>query len=334
MDSPTTLPWIPAPTVTLDTSIKGSARYASLPDEVRHATAALFELMRLEAPPNVGPIGQLVALRTRGRFNKEARAIAETLEGVTWRELMLANASYDMVLTAFGCSTVVAESPRGPVLARNMDWWPERELARASCLLRLESDGRLVNANAGWPGAIGVVSGMSGRGFGLVLNAVSCAEGPNVRGYPVLYFLRRVIDEATGFADAVERLSPEPLMSPCLITVVGTENDERVVVERTPTRHALRWGAPGTVLITTNDYRSLVDSGGEGLRGALTTSACGRYDALCDLAQEIEPEHVDDVSLLYALTDANVLQGITAQHVILRPRDGHAALYIPSRLAS
>src|SRR6185436_13361526 len=108
-------------------------------------------------------------------------------------------------------------------------------------------------ANAGWPGAAGVVTGMSARGFAVVLNAVIGPEGHSRLGYPVLLHLRRVLEDAPDFDTARRWLCDQRLTVSALFTLVGRENDQRVVIERTPTRHAERWSCGNQPLITTND---------------------------------------------------------------------------------
>src|SRR5262249_10662696 len=167
----------------------------------------------------------------------------------------------------------------GRVVPGKMDWWPEGMLARAGRLLRFTRDGAPAYASAGWPGALGVVTGLSTRGFAVVLNAVATpGEGVGGEGYPVLLHLRRVLEDARDFDDALRMLSEERLLAPALFTLAGRENEQRVVVERTPTRHALRWPEGDEPLVATNHYRVLSRPrpfGGEELSGA-----CGRYDAV------------------------------------------------------
>ena len=138
-----------------------------------------------------------------------------------------------------------------------MDWWPEDVLARASCVVRFERQGEMQFCTAGWPGAVGVVTGLSARGFAVALNAVMGPERFSRIGYPVLLHLRRVVEDARDFADALRMLARQRLIAPALFTLVGTANDERVVIERSPRRHALRWAEGDAPLVATNDYRTL-----------------------------------------------------------------------------
>ena len=249
-----------------------------------------------------------------------------------WRDVMLANISYDLLIANMGCSTVALATPSGPVVARNMDWWPEDILAQASYLVQNNRAGKMHFVNAGWPGASGIVTGLSSRGFGVVLNAVISPEGHSKLGYPVLLHLRRVIEDAVDFDAAVRLLADQRLITSALFTLVGTDNRQRVVIERTPTRSALRWANGDAPLVATNDYRMLFrPETHEGLE--IYESTCSRYQALCEFFASQRPEcEFDDNALLYILSDPRVIQGITAQHIIMRPRSRQIRLFVPRRL--
>jgi hypothetical protein len=227
---------------------------------------------------------------------------------------------------------VALPTPSGPVVARNMDWWPEDILAQASYLIRCSQYGALQYANAGWPGAIGVVTGLSARGFAIVLNAVTSPEGIRKTGYPVLLHLRRVLEDARDFDDALAMLSEQTLTASALVTLVGARNEQRVVIERTPTRHAHRLPEGDEPLVATNDYRLLFRP--ETHEGpVIYQTTCSRYAALCRFFAGHRPDQeVEDAALLYILSDATVIQSITAQHIILRPRQGTTRLFVPRRL--
>lgn len=325
------LPWAETPTLELDLDRPVATRYADVPEwAVQNGLALLDEVMKV-IPPAARFLADAVNLRTHGRFREEATAIARRV-GADWRSVVLANVSYDLALATFGCSTAALPTADGPVIARNMDWWPEAVLARTSVLIRAARGGRLQFAIAGWPGSIGLVTGLSGRGFALVLNAVLSPEGTRRTGYPVLLFLRRVLEDAVDFDAAVHMLTRQKLASPGLITVAGTENHQRVVIERSPSRHALRWAEPDQPLFATNDYRVLFASRLEAAQGLLYQTTCTRYDALQSaFAKHATDRVVTDTELLYVLSDPAVIQGITAQHVILRPRRQEVRLFVPRR---
>ncbi|MEZ6121611.1 MAG: C45 family peptidase [Planctomycetaceae bacterium] len=330
-DSSSSPLWVRSPEVQINLNLPFARRYAEVPDSILQMGRHLLDVLADDIPQKARALAPLVRLRTANRFHAEALALARHV-GSSWQEITVANIVYDLVLSAFGCSTIALPGPDGPVIARNMDWAPETVLARCSCLMTYQKHGVTKFINAGWPGAIGVVTGLSARGFAIVLNAVRCEEPFQRFGYPVLLHLRRVLEDATDFDHALQLLSHQKLTTGALITLVGTENHQRVCIERSPTRFALRWPETGGVLVTTNDYRKLfeplIHDNAEIFR-----TTCSRFDHLTRFfADHVAGQPVKDEKLLYVLTDPGVIQGITAQHIILHPTSGSVRLFVPTRL--
>jgi hypothetical protein len=325
-------PWVERPGLELDLSQPVSQFAARLPPEALAAGRLLLDAILPTIPRAARLVADWVRLRTAWRFQREAVGIARLI-GVNWRDIVLANVCYDLLLATLGCSTVVLPTPSGPVLARNMDWWPEEALARTSYLIRCSRAGTFHFAHAGFPGCLGVVTGLSARGFAVALNAVICTEGRRWLGYPVLLHLRRVMEDARDFDHALRMLSRQRLAAPALFTLAGSRNEQRVVIERTPRRHALRWPHGDEPLLATNDYRLLTDAQGHSPADELLRTACPRYERLGLLmAKHRSEQEVTDPALLYALSDPGVIQEITAQHVIMRPRTGEMHLFVPRYL--
>jgi hypothetical protein len=325
-------PWAERPALDFDLSRPVSQLAATLPPDALAAGERLLRAILPTIPRAARLAADWARLRTAWRFQREAVGMAR-LSNASWRDIVLANICYDLLLATLGCSTVVLPTPSGPVLARNMDWWPEDALARASYLIRCSRAGTFQFAHAGFPGCIGTVTGLSARGFAVVLNAVICTEGRRWLGYPVLLHLRRVLEDARDFEDALRMLSRQRLAAPALFTLAGSRNEQRVVIERTPRRHALRWPRGGEPLLATNDYRLLTDAQGHAPGDVLLRTACPRYQRLGQLVAKHRPEQdVTDAELLYALSDPGVIQEITAQHVIMRPRTGEVRLFVPRQL--
>jgi hypothetical protein len=324
------LPWVERPSLEIDLALPLKRRFVNIPADAfdlgRELLAAVMRVM----PARARWLAYWVRLRTANRFHGEAVSLARA-GNHDWRDITLANIAYDLILATFGCSTVALPTPSGPVIARNMDFWPEDLLARASYLIRVVRDGQPVFASAGWPGTIGIVTGLSARGFAVVLNAVIGPDKFRRTGYPVLLHLRRVVEDARDFDHALQMLTRQTLAASALFTLVGSRNPHRVVVERTPTRHALRWPRDDEPLIVTNDYRLLYRP--ETHAGAeIYETTCQRYDALCRFfGGHRADREVDDSALLYILSDPDVIQQITAQHIILRPRQGTVRLLVPRR---
>lgn len=328
--------WTRCPSYEMDLDLPEPERFAVIERYMIDRARRLLEAIRQHIPGKALSLAPLLNARTRWRFSAELKAMGR-YTGIDWRWLMLGNVSYDLALASLGCSTVVMPTPEGPMVARNMDWWPQELLAAASCTLRFVRGGELLFAIAGWPGSVGAVTGLSARGFAVVLNAVLGQESARRSGYPVLLFLRRVLEEADGFEAAVKMIHDKTLFTCGLITVAGTTNHQRVCIERTPTRAMLRWPEPDEPLVATNSYllmdqpprRKPLDRDGR----ELFATTCTRYERLDTLARELLARgNVTPQCLLYALTDPEVIQEITAQHVVVQPGRGEIDLYVPTRL--
>jgi predicted choloylglycine hydrolase len=248
-------------------------------------------------------------------YQEEMAHLAEVLD-VSCDDLWLANLSYDLTLSLFGCSTMVLPTPEGPIVARNMDWLYEDRIARASCILSLPG-----GLSAGFVGAVGVVSGLSRHGFAVILNAIAVG-GLHPEGYPVLMFLRYLLDQARSFAEAVQLTRETPLASSGLITLVGTSNEQRVCLERMPTRCEERWAREEEVLVVTNHYRAL---------SRPVEGTCSRYQYVQTQAPRL-PRPVQTDDLLRLLNHEQVRQEITAQHVVACPSKASLRLFVPRDL--
>lgn len=326
------LPWVEAPSVELDARSPIGRRFAPVPDSLVDRGRELLDAIAGKAPPSYRRLATLAALRTFRRFTPEAKALASRV-GTDWQRVFVANLSYDLVIASLGCSTVALATPDGPVLARNMDWAPEGPLARASVRIDLVHDRRLVSRTANWPGGIGVVTGLSARGFAVALNAVFHPAGLDKLGYPVLLFLRTLLDDAKDFDDAFRRLRTQRLMTAGLFTLIGRDNHERVVVERCPRTAVVRRPKGDAPLVTTNHYQAF-DVERHPLAFGLTGTSADRCECLGQLLRDCATSSVSDARLLYALSDPAVMQGITAQHVIARPASDEMRLYVPGRLVT
>ena len=94
----------------------------------------------------------------------------------------------------------------------------------------------------------------------MTLNAVLSEDRPELAA-PISFVLRRVLETAPTFEHAVAQIRDTPIASDALLLVSGTQRGEMVVIERSPTRAAVRAAQDGLVVLT-NDYRALASSSG------------------------------------------------------------------------
>lgn len=271
--------------------------------------AALKLLKSTDEIFGTNPLSVLLAHAVLDKYpnhRKQLAAAAQEMD-VDVVKLTLANISYDLLLGTMGCSTMAIASPDGPKIVRNMDWFPPDLIAKATTVVKLDK-GRHV----GFPGMVGVVTGMSDYGFGFALNAVGCGP-PNLRGYPVLLFLRNVLDTVHSYSEAREVIENEPLMTGGLITLVGTENHERCVIERTHNDFFTREPEADGPLVTTNHYRGIFEAG-----------ECSRYEFMSCNVGKMAP--------LDILENDNVAQTITSQHIVVQPKTQTLQAFVPQNL--
>jgi predicted choloylglycine hydrolase len=257
----------------------------------------------------------------------ELDGLATRLE-VSRPSILLANLYYDALKTyLMACTAFALDTPNGPIHARNLDWHSENaRLARHTRRVTLQRGGRPRALLASWPGFTGVLSGVAPGRFAVTLNSVLSDDPPELAA-PIVYVLRRLLEEAASFREAVDELTRVSVASDSLLLVTGTRPGELVVIERAPRRAAVREAEDG-LLVVTNDYRGLAASGRAPGR-ELAASACGRFDRARLLAGARRPTTIDDC--LAILRDPQVVMGITVQQMVLSARDG--LLHVVPRIA-
>jgi hypothetical protein len=87
--------------------------------------------------------------------------------------------------------------------------------------LKYHRSGKHIFIISGCLGSIGVVIGISVKGFALAINAVGSQAPFQIHKKPVLFKLRETLEGALSYEEALEDLSREPLTSPALIKIVA-----------------------------------------------------------------------------------------------------------------
>jgi hypothetical protein len=237
-------------------------------------------------------------------------------------DVVLCNLYYDLVKVVtgnvFGCTAFAVDAPGGVLHARNLDWWTEN-----AALSRYTTINRFVGAPAGefvtigWPGFIGAFSGIAPGRFAVTLNAVLSLEPPRIAA-PVVFLLRTVLEEARTFEEARAVLSETPIACDCLLLLTGSAPGELVVIERSPSRYALRQPHDGFVCVT-NGYQKLEADSGRTSSGLLATW-CERFERVKALVGGRRPETAADC--FEYLGDPGVALDMTVQQMVFRAATG------------
>jgi acid ceramidase len=233
-------------------------------------------------------------------------------------DVALCNFYYDALKVVLGCTAFAVDAGDAILHARNLDWWTENAaLARYTTVSHFIGGpvGRFTTI--GWPGFVGAFSGMAPGRFAVTLNAVLSLERAQP-ATPVVLLLRTVLEEARSFDEAVGILSGALLPCDCLMLLTGTRSGEMVVIERTPSRHAVRCAQAGFVCVT-NDYQRLnADPGGA--TSELLATSCHRFQRVEGLIRHELPQ-TPEHCFLY-LSDPDVRMKITVQQMVLKAATG------------
>jgi acid ceramidase/N-acylethanolamine-hydrolysing acid amidase len=253
----------------------------------------------------------------------EMRGIAHVL-GAPLEQVVLANLYYEALRLvpappAQHCTAFAVDSGSGPLHARNLDWPSDDGLLASQTLLVnfRRGGGPPLYRIVGWPGYIGCMTGVAPGRFSVTLNTVDSGD-PFRPAMPVALRLRRVLETAPLFEIAVVTLREVRLATDCLLLLSGARARQLVVIERAPTRCAVR-GPVGGVLVVTNHYQILAGAPSRSPEPEPSTSL-PRYARALELVRTTRPS--TPAACLSVLRDPGVMQPITAQHVVLSPTDG------------
>jgi isopenicillin-N N-acyltransferase-like protein len=243
-----------------------------------------------------------------GEHRAELQALADAA-GIRFDEILLANSFLDLN-HAGGCSTIALSgeaSPDGVArMGRNLDF-PSMEIAdKYSVLFIVRPRDRYAFAAVGWPGMIGVLSGMNEHGLTVANMEVPGACGPpRAMPYTLLYrtLLERckTVDEALTLLDRTARQTINNLM---IMDAAGN----RAVAEITPRQVVVRRGLNNAALIGTNHQRG---------RDADRAGLCTRYDLLHEAARNQFGRI--DVAAIERMLDKAAQGEMTIQSMVFEP---------------
>ena len=314
------------PEVIIDLSLPPDARWQPLRLHLADARQ-LFDLYQRDMG-GLEPLREMAALyrqtQVTPEINAEVDAIA-ALTGVPAEAGLLVNLSYDVTKVLWGCTAFAVDTPDGPLHARNLDWWTENGLLSQKTLLINYRRGDRSCRVVGWPGFLGALSGLAPGRFAVTLNAVLSDE-PAQMAPPITFLLRSVLTTAATYQDAVAMLTDAPIATDCLLLVTGTQPGEMAIIERTPTRAALRHPENG-FLIVSNDYRALGVKPDMAAEQELQATSCGRFARVHSLLSYALPRSLRDC--MDILRDPYVQMGITVQQMVMSPAQAILQVRLP-----
>jgi hypothetical protein len=300
-------------------------RVEGTPEEIGEQTAALTKepLRRLVnyAPDLLKAFGQekrLPLLKTVGKSMlaqfppdhlKEMEAAIKV--GDLDRDLAIVGNTFADISKAGGCSVLLVTKERsatGEILfGRNLDYLTGGFLNEFSIVEVVKPKGKHGFVSIGFPGFIGVTSGINDAGLALATLEVRQAKDKSARfdakGVPYLLSYRRILEECTTIEQAVKLLGS--IKRTTMNNLAICDRTGCAVLEITTKNVVVRRPEKG-LCPCTNHFRS---------EELCTDKTCRRYDAL---SKSFDMEKLDRAAIAKLLHEAN--QGPhTLQTMIFEP---------------
>jgi isopenicillin-N N-acyltransferase like protein len=260
--------------------------------------------------PFMAQAGRTLIMNTPERHQHELAAIVQR-SGLGDGELAVANTLLE--LRRMGCSSIIVEPSRsatgGPLFGRNFDFPTLGELHKYSILLVYRPEGKHAFASVGFPGLVGVFSGINDAGLSVAtLDVEDSADGSrkfDPKGTPLAFVFRRILEECTTVDEAEALLRSEKATT--WMNLAVCDRDGGAVFEITPETIARRDDDRGLARCT-NHFRA---------NGLSVGETCDRYDALGKLSMKSPL----DVPAVQARLHAANQERLTFQTMVFEPRE-------------
>ncbi|MFL5245904.1 MAG: C45 family autoproteolytic acyltransferase/hydrolase [Gemmataceae bacterium] len=242
-------------------------------------------------------------------YLKEMDAITKATGGD--RDLLVVGNTMFDIKKLFACSTLIVEPERsatkGPLFGRNLDFPTCGFLHEYTAVEIYRPKGKHAFASVGFPGMLGVLSGINDAGLSLAVLEVYSTADDSVRfdpqGTPYAMCFRRLLEECTTVEEAEKAL--RAMKRTTLLNLAVCDTKHGAVFELTP-KHVQVRAAEKAICAGTNHFRT---------KELSTGKVCWRYNIL-EKCQEEKTIGLDDIAK--KLDEVN--QGrLTLQTMIFEP---------------
>ncbi|MFO0876935.1 MAG: C45 family peptidase [Gemmataceae bacterium] len=235
------------------------------------------------------------------------------------RDLVICGNTFFDLKKVFACSALLVEGSRsstgGPLLARNLDYPSLGYIHEYSLVTVYRPRGKLAFASVGFPGLVGVLSGMNEAGLAVgVLEVFDAREGQSNfdrSGIPYGLCLRQVLEEARTIPEACKVL--ERLKRTTTINVAIADRHTVGVLEVSPGKVVLRSSLDG-MCVTTNHFCS-----GD-LKAKKPANINKTFERFAELERLRKVETRQSPDLLRQRLDAVNLGSLTLQTMVFEPQ--------------
>jgi isopenicillin-N N-acyltransferase-like protein len=202
---------------------------------------------------------RLLWARAPADHRRELEACSQAA-GVDRDKLIVLNTVLD-IYGGLGCSSLILEARRSatgsPLFGRNLDIFAAPVLQPYNLVAVYRPERKHAFVAVGFPGVLGVTSGMNDRGLALAVHGVFAARGGappfDPQGVPCTVLYRRVLEECATVREAEDLLRRERPTT--ALSVVLCDRQRGAVVEVAPGGVAARGSVDG-VCVCTNHFRA------------------------------------------------------------------------------
>jgi isopenicillin-N N-acyltransferase like protein len=192
--------------------------------------------------------------------------------GINVYDAVLGQCFLDLI-PSIGCSTIALPASAAPDgvarMGRNLDFDSMDILDKHSVVIVYHPTGKYQFVSIGWPGMIGVLSGMNEYGLCLANMEVDREFRPPA-AMPCMLLYRTILEQCRTVDEAVDLLKRTPRQTANNLMLMDAHGN-RAVAEIRPEGVVIRRGQIRSGLISTNHQRG---------QDADTPGHCWRYDAL------------------------------------------------------
>ncbi len=167
-------------------------------------------------------------------YYQEIKGIAQQLD-LPVGKVALMQLSYEIFSY---CTSIVVEKDGVPLHFRSMDW-DMKELAPMTIDLEFVRRGQTMFVGTGWPGLVGIMTGMKPGAFSVSINYRRTGDGMMTNftsavksHWPVSFLIRHVLTSTHKYRDARTMCKVAKLIAPTYITLVGVNSGQACVLTR------------------------------------------------------------------------------------------------------
>ncbi len=238
---------------------------------------------------------------------------------VDCREILLYHALRDIGQVLM-CSSFVAlpqvTKNRNLIYGRNFDFLKGNSLQ--NLVIFYEPDKGNLFISIGWPGMIGVVSGMNDKGLTVgILTAYS--SDVSFDGMPSCFLMRRVLQYANNVEEAKEIIIQTKRTGPNIILL--TNEKGALIIECSATKYALRKPQDG-LLYSSNHFLSSIYEKDKKRKKALES---GESETRYKRIKELLKENSGQIDVEYGIK-------ILRDDIILKENTLHSVIFLPRTL--